>query len=226
MSKIFATFLFCTISLISFGQDFTSSTDSDPEAKALLDKIKKQYQSYKSLEAVFTLDIEIPEQPKEVQKGTISQQGNKYNLQLGSQSVISDGKAIWLIMENNKEVQINDIPEEGEDNSILSPQSLFTFYEKGDFVYIMANEFHDKATGKNVQQIEFKPLDKDSEYIKLRLTVEKGTGVVQNIKAFSRDGSRFTFTLDKISPNKTFAASHFSFDKEKYKGYYIEDLRE
>ena len=168
MIRILATTLFTAFAMAGFAQQYSSAADSDPEAKVILDKIKKQYLSYNSLEAAFTLDIEIPEQGKEVQKGKIAQQGEKYNLQLGSQSVISDGTAIWLILQNNKEVQINDIPEPGEDDSILSPQSLFTFYEKGNFVYIMANEFVDKASGKVVQQIEFKPLDRDSEYSKLR----------------------------------------------------------
>ena len=225
MNKIFALLFFCSFNIVAFAQNYTSVADSDPEAKAILDKIKKQQESYTSVEAAFTLDIEIPEQPKEVQKGIIAQQGDKYNLQLGTYSVISDGSAIWMILHNNKEVQINDIPDE-EDESILTPQSLFSIYEKGNFVYILANEFHDKTIGKNVQQIEFKPIDRDSEYTKLRLTVEKGTTNVQNIKAFSRDGSRYTFTFNKISPNKTFTASHFSFDKSKYKDYYVEDLRD
>lgn len=226
MNKILTTLLFFSITLSTFAQNYLNSSESDPEARVILDKIKKQYQSYKSLEAAFTLDIEIPEQAKEVQKGKIAQQGEKYNLQLGSQSVISDGSAIWLIMNNNKEVQINDMPEPGEDDNILSPQSLFTFYEKGEFVYIMANEFQDEKTGKIVQQIEFKPLDTDQEYSKLRLTVEKKTSEVQSIKAFGKDGSRYTFTLNQISPNKTFTTTHFSFDKNKYADYYIEDLRE
>lgn len=226
MNRFVITVVLCAFSMTSFAQDFNAATESDPEAKVILDKIKQKYKSYKSLEAAFTLDIEIPEHATEVQKGKIAQQGEKYNLELGSQSVISDGTAIWLIMQNNKEVQINDMPEPGEDDNILSPQSLFTFYERDDFVFILANEFQDKKSGKVVQQIEFKPLDRDMEYSKLRLTVEKKTSVVQSIKAFGKDGSRYTFTLNQISPNKTFATSHFIFDKSKYPGYYIEDLRE
>ena len=226
MNRFVITVLLSAFSLLSFAQNFNSATESDPEAKAILEKIKQKYKSYNSLEATFTLDIEIPEQTVEVQKGKIAQQGDKYNLELGSQSVISDGTAIWLIMQNNKEVQINDMPEPGEDDNILSPQSLFTFYERDDFVFILANEFQDRKSGKVIQQIEFKPLDRDMEYSKLRLTVEKNTSVVQSIKAFGKDGSRYTFTLNQISPNKTFATSHFTFDKSNYPGYYIEDLRE
>lgn len=225
MNRIIAILFFCSFSIISFSQDFTSAKDSDPQAKSILDKVKKKYDGYQSLEAKFTLDIEIPEQPKEVQKGTIAQQGEKYNMELGTYGAISDGNTIWLMMHNNKEVQVNNIPEEGEDDSILSPQSLLTFYEKDEYIYILANEYHDKTLQKNIQQIEFKPTDRDSEYTKLRLTVEKGTHEVQRVEAFSRDGSRYTFTLNQVTPNKTFAASHFTFNKSKYPDYYVEDLR-
>ena len=43
---------------IIFGQNtFTSKRDSDPKAKVILDKLKKQYDSYKSMEVKFEIDV-------------------------------------------------------------------------------------------------------------------------------------------------------------------------
>lgn len=203
--------------------DYNKAADSDPKAKAIMEKVRKKYEGYKSMEASFTLEIQFPEQPKEVQKGKVARQGDKYRFELGNISAISDGKTLWSIMDNNKEVQVYNVPEEDEDDSILSPQSLFTFYKNGKFAYILVNEY--SKSGKVVQEIEFKPLDRDFEYSKLRMTIDKSTAEVVNAMAFGKDGSRYTFTINQLTPNKTFAANHFTFDKAKFPGYHVEDLR-
>lgn len=202
----------------------TTAQESDPQAKAILDKLRKKYQSYQSLEQAFTLEIELPEQKKEVQQGKMAKQGKKYRVDLASQSIICDGAALWLVLHQNKEVQINNLPDPAQDETILSPEALFSFYEKGKFVYFLVNET--TVAGKVAQEIEFKPLDKNSEYSKFRLTVEKATLNVLSMKAFGKDGSRYTLNLGALTPNKAFAAQHFSFDKAKYPGYRVEDLRD
>lgn len=203
---------------------YTKASHSDPEATAILDKLRKKYDAFNALEADFTLEIQLPEQPKEVQKGTLVRQGDKYKLDLSSQSVISDGKALWLILHKNKEVQINNLPDEEEmEGSLLTPQALFNFYEKGKYVYQFVNEFVEN--GKLVQHIEFKPLDEYSDYSKLRLVVDKRKNEIVSVTAFSKDGSRYTFSIGEFRPNKTYAGSFFVFDKGKYPGYYVEDLR-
>ena len=41
---------------------------SDPATKVVLDKMRAKYEGYKTLEADFSLILEMPEQPKEIQK--------------------------------------------------------------------------------------------------------------------------------------------------------------
>ncbi len=213
--------------LTATGQNtqYVKASESDPEAKTILDKLRKKYDGYQSLEAAFKLEIELPEKDKEVQKGKIARQGAKYWLELPAQSVLSDGKALWMILHGNKEVQINDLPDPEETaGSLLTPESIFNFYQKGEFVYQLLNEY--SKGGVVVQEVEFKPLDKNSEYAKLRMEVNKGKNEIMSVKAFARDGSRYTFSIEQFTPNKSFAANYFSFDKNKYQGYHLEDLRE
>ncbi|HRD82695.1 MAG: outer membrane lipoprotein carrier protein LolA [Saprospiraceae bacterium] len=218
--------LFCVLSVHAQKQtgQFTKAQESDPQAKAVLDKLKKKYQGYQSLELAFTLEIELPDQKKEVQQGKIAKQGKKYRVDLASQSVICDGTALWLVLHNNKEVQINNLPDPSTDENILSPEALFSFYDKGKFVYSLVNEA--TVAGKVVQEIEFKPLDKGSEYAKFRLTVDKAAVTVVSMKAFGKDASRYTVKMGALTPNKTFAADFFSFSKSKFPGYRVEDLRD
>ncbi|MBV6427886.1 MAG: hypothetical protein KIPDCIKN_02409 [Haliscomenobacter sp.] len=221
-------FLVCAVLLASglsgqTNKTYNQKADSDPEAKAMLERVRKKYESYPTLEAEFSLAIEVPEQPKEVQRGKIQQKGAKYRIEFSGQTVISDGKSIWIVLSQNKEVQINHLPDAEEDEAILSPQSLFRIYEKGSFAYTIVNEY--SATGKILQEIEFKPLDRYSEYSKIRLTVDKKTANFVEIKGFTKDGTRYTLTMTKLTPNKPLTDAVFTFNKANYPGFHIEDLR-
>ncbi len=219
--------IFCLITLFALcsasAQSPTAPPEkSDPQAKKVLDKIRKKYDAYKTLEAAFSLTIEMPQQPKEVQKGSIGQEGDKFRLEMDQQVIVNDSKTTWVYLKKNNEVQINTSAK-GSDNTFLTPKELLSRYQKGDFIYAIV----DKITegGKVLTQIEFKPKDKKSEYSKLRLAIDEKAGTIQSVKAFNKDGSRYTFAITRFSPNKKFAADYFTFDPKKYPGVKVEDLR-
>ncbi len=218
---ILAAFNLLTIS--AFAQIKPAPTEqNDPEAKSLLDKIRKKYEGYKTLEAAFTLSIELPGEATDVQKGTIGQAGEKFRLDMAAQTIISDGKTNWVYLKKENEVQINDA-DTGDESAFITPKELLKRYQKGDFTYAVT----EKTTegGKLLTQIEFKPKDKKSEYSKIRLSLDAKANAIESIKAFAKDGSRYTFKITKLSPNKKFDAAHFSFDKAKFPGARVEDLR-
>ncbi len=223
MKKFLFFLLICAISTVSFAQQNTMSkaADSDPQAKAILDKLRTKYESLQSVEAAFSLIIEIPEQPKEVQKGTLSQAGDKYRLDLSDQTIISDGTTVWMHLKNMNEVQIMDV-EEGS-GEFLSPKDLMQIYEQEEFIYALMNQV--KEGDKLIEQIEFKPVDRNSDYSKLRLSVDKRKNEIARIKVFSTDGTRYTMRIDKWTPGKNFPNSHFSFNTSQHPDIYVEDLR-
>ena len=227
MKYIIAIFITASFLVNSFSQkqDFTKTQDNDPEATKILEKISKKYDAYKSIQATFSLEIEIPEEPAEVRKGKMKAQGDKYNVQFSDYAMISDGKSLWVHNKQNEEVQWNDVPdeEEREEEGMLAPQDFYDFYKNGKYVYALTNTSYENK--KSVLQIEFKPLDPDSEYSKIRMTVEEKTSTVTRIKIFSKDGSRYTLTILSFTPNKKFAASEFVFDKSKFPNAHVEDLR-
>ena len=127
-------------------------------------------------------------------------------------------------MHNNESVQINNLPEPGEADNLLSPESIFNFYDNGDFIYSLIDTRSEG--GKVVHFIEFKPSDRNSEYAKLRMVVARDSKEIVQVKAFAKDGSRYTFRMKNLNPNKRFTADYFTFSKNKYPDYYVEDLRD
>ncbi len=197
---------------------------NDPEAKKLLDKTRKNYERYANIEVSFALTIEVPQAAKDVQKGVISQSGEKlFRLEMTQQTIVSDGKTTWVYLKKNNEVQINDAEPGDAGEQFLTPKELLRRYQKGDFLYAIIEKTMER--GKLLTQIEFKPKDKNSEYSKIRVSIDPKTNTIQLIKAFAKDGSRYSFEISKFTPNKKFAADFFTFDPAKFPGTRVEDLR-
>lgn len=224
MKKTFLLFLAISATFIqAIAQSPTPAEKIDQQAKKALDKVRKKYDGYKNLEATFSLAIELPGQQKEVQKGIVGQEGDKFRLEMDQQIIINDTKTTWVYLKKNNEVQINNSEKGKEDSDFLTPKELLNRYQKGDFIYAIV----DKTTvGKKVlTQIEFKPKDKKSDYSKLRVSLDEKLGTIEEVKAFAKDGSRYAFTINKLTPNKKFEATYFTFDTKKYPGVRVEDLR-
>ncbi len=212
-------------SVFLFAQDtqFTTSGDSDPEAKAVLDKLKAKFEGFTSVEAQFEIILEIPETPRERIVGNIIQSGEKFNVNMDERQVISDGETMWMILHNIEEVQIMDAEDFQEEENFMSPLDLMNIHESGEYIYVLLNEGYENGT--LIQQIEFKPIDKDSEYSKIRITVDKKAQSIKRVKVFSKDGSRYTMTVNGWKSNQKYDALTFGFDEDKHFGYEIEDLK-
>jgi outer membrane lipoprotein-sorting protein len=210
--------------LLAQNKQYATAQDSDPEAISLLSKIRTKYDAFKTMEADFSLDILIPGNAVETQEGKIRRAGNSVRFKLGGQEGIINEKAAYVIQHANKEVMINNLPEPGELNGMLTPQTLFSFYEGDEFVLALQGE--ETYEGRSLQVIELKPVNREeSEFTKLRMLVDKTNKELVSIKAFSRDGSNFTFYLGKTKGDVAFAANTFVFDKKEFPGYHVEDLR-
>ena len=194
----------------------------DPAAKTVLDKISSELESYSSVEMEFDFEISFAGQQPEVQAGLIIQEGEKYFVDMPVQSIYCDGSSLWINLKNNKEVQLNNA-EIAAEGGFMDPTALINMYKTGDFEYAISGEVNEE--GKTIQQIEFKPIDSASPYSKLRLSIYKGKNEVKRMIVFSKDGSRYTMNIRKITANKTYPASIFVFDKSKHPGVHVEDLR-
>jgi outer membrane lipoprotein-sorting protein len=210
--------------LLAQDKQYTKAQDSDPEATLLLNDLRNKYDAFKSMEADFRLDILLPGHKVESQKGKLKRQGDLVRFKLGNQEGIINTDAAYMIQHDNKEVMINNLPEPGEMTGMLTPQTIFSFYE-GD-TYILALQGKDVVDGRLLQTIEMKPVDRDnSDFTKLRLKVDKAEKELITIEAFTRDGSRFTFHLDKTKGDIAINEKTFTFNKTEFPGYHVEDMR-
>jgi outer membrane lipoprotein-sorting protein len=203
--------------LSTYGQaGKTYKEKSDPEATKILKNLKKVYGKYDGLSINYELELEYGED-KEIQKGNIYQKGDKYRIDNNGNIIINDGEKILMYVKKQNEIQVNDIV---DDEQPFTPAKILNIDENNkEFVYVITGE------DSKGYKIEFKPLDRDSEIMKIRIRVNKAQTEISSVKIFSDDGSRMTFIVKSIKDVKE-TSSSFKFDKSQYPGIREIDLRD
>lgn len=195
---------------------------NDPEAAAILQQIAQKVEGYADVTYVFSLEINIPEQDLITQEGSYLQKGQHYRLEMPTMISMSDGNNQWLIDREAREVQIHKFQEDDKEN-LMNPTNLLSIYSNPQFEYMLSGE--KTVGGKTVQQIEFKPKDKQSEYAKARMSVSKGTLSIERVEVFSKDGTQYVVKIKEMKPNLNPRVDTFVFQEDEFPNFHVEDLR-
>jgi chaperone LolA len=220
--KKFATLLtFASITLLAAAQPGKNPTQNDVEAKKLLDAVSAKFKTYSSPQASFTYKVENAQgKALSTKKGTVIMKGNRFRVSMDGLEIYSDGKTVWNYDKSANEVTVNNVSESG---SGMSPQKIFTnFYDK-DFFYKMNGI--KKESGKNLVEIELTPTDKTRPYHKVYVLVDKATNTIYNAKFLEKSGGRYSYTVTALKGSSTSADVDFVFNKSKYPGVEVVDLR-
>jgi outer membrane lipoprotein-sorting protein len=214
------TLIACLLLIVmtAYGQEGKAYKEkSDPEATKILKNLKKIYGKFDGLLINYELVLEYGDD-KEIQKGNIYQKGEKYRIDNNGNVIINDGEKVLMYIKKQNEIQVNDIVDDEEQP--FTPAKILNIDENNkEFVYVITGE------DSKGYKIEFKPLDRDSEIMKIRIRVNKAQTEINSVKIFSDDGSRMTFIVKSIKDVKETSGS-FNFDKTQYPGIKEIDLRD
>jgi outer membrane lipoprotein-sorting protein len=223
MKKLLLLTAFLVSSTITFAQ-------KDVEAKKILNAVSLKYKSYNMIKADFTFLLDDPmSKIKDTQTGTLVTQPklNKFKVTIYdptsrttvAREVISDGKSQWSYTVKDKEAELNDV-DHGEDN--MNPAQLFTMYEHG-YKYVYTGD--ETIDGKVYQIIDLSPEDAKKPFFKVRLAVDKARKLIHSALIFDKNGSRYTYTINTLTPNPKLPENIFTFDKKEHPGVEVVDLR-
>jgi outer membrane lipoprotein carrier protein len=202
-------------SLICFFLSLTSiAQNSDPAAKVILDQASAKIKSYKSLEAVLTIQIQDAQGSSQgTKKADFFMKGMKYVMKVNGQEIYCDGKTIWTFDKAANEVTITKVD---PNSSTLSPQKLFTNMYDKDFLYKVNGE--QKTGVKTVIEIEMTPNDKTQNFHKIYLYIDKKTQLPSAGKMLDKSGNRYLYTINSLNGNANLTDAVFTFDKSKHPG--------
>lgn len=220
MKKLYIITAICTL-LAGVLAAQQNPTKNDPEAKKILDAVSAKFKTFTSVQAGFTYKVENASgKVLSTKTGSILMKGTKYKLSFSGQEIFCNGTTIWSYDKAANEVTINDVDPSG---STITPQKLFSnFYDK-DFYYTLNGE--KKIGTKVVQEIQMTPVDKKKAFHTVYLQIDKNAKTIYSTKVLENSGTRYTYTVNSMKTNIPAADSQFVFDKAKYPGVTVEDLR-
>lgn len=199
---------------------FYSYSQDAEKAKALLDEVSAKVKSYNNISIDFKYALQnSSENINQVTRGDVTLEGDKYVLNVLGITRIFDGKTLYTINPEDEEVTISS--DNTEDENTVSPSKMLSFYKEG---YTYAMDIIQDVNGRKIQYVKLNPIDTNSEIKQVLLGIDAKTKHIYNLIEVGKNGTKTTLTINSLKTNEPISKSLFKFDKNKYKGYYINKL--
>lgn len=212
MKRLFAVFisLFFLFSI--------AEAQTEQQALKILDTFSNNAQSAPSVS--FSFDVVIfnqPEKRTDTISGSLLFSGNRYRLTLPDNIIFFDGTNSWSYLPAEKEVSITK-PDKDDDSFMGDPSSIFKMYRNG---------YKSRLIGENADSytVDLYPEDIKDDIIRIRLVIGKNQYDLRSAEYKRRDGITNTLYVKDFDLKQKPAPASFTFQKEKYKGVEIIDMR-
>jgi outer membrane lipoprotein-sorting protein len=217
MKQIFALLIITLFAYIHFA---AAQNTRDPKAEAILNAMSERYKKMTAFRAEFSYNLRSPQEKlDETFNGTITVKGTKFRLKLGNQEVYNNQTTVWTYSKEDNEVTITEYDQDSGD---INPAEVYNIYKKG-FKY---NYIEEKKENNDIfDVIDLTPDDKNLNYFKIRLTINKRTHDLKSWQIFEKNGRRSLYSIHKFQPDIAVADSFFNFDKSQYPKVTEVDLR-
>ncbi len=201
------------------------NAQSDPEAKAILEKVSSINNSYKTIRADFKYTIsDLRSKESNTENGQIAMKGDQFRLILGKTDITFDGKNVYTYIKGVNEINITKPEPSKNDNSdffLSNPRDLFKV--KNDFKSKLNKEL---TIGNTIcYEIDLYPINLKTKYMRIRMHIDKNTYHITDTRIFMKDGTNYLIELSNFQPNIDIADSEFRFDQKKYPGAEVNDMR-
>ncbi len=193
------------------------AVDNTAKAKTLLDALSTKIKAYTSMQIEFSMHLKNGD-VDETQKGKGTIKGEKYFVEMAGKEIRCDSKKVWTYDPDANECAVTclDDGEASDDEDLLNPSKMFTFWEEG-LKYTYEKETTDG--GVKVDEIKLVPKDpKKSKFHTITLRINKETNMIHSVIVKGKNGETMTYKITKFTANPTTKDSDFKFDKSKYPG--------
>lgn len=199
---------------------FNGFAQNSDKAAALLNEVSAKIKTYNNISIDFKYSLQnISENISQETRGDVVMQGDKYKLNILGATRIFNGSTLYTISPDDEEVTISS--ENSEDEGSITPSKMLSFYEDG---YTYAMDIVQNVKGRKIQIIKLTPIDTHSEIKQVLLGIDAQTKHIYNLIEVGKNGTKTTLTVNSFKTNEPISKTLFTFDKSKYKGYYINKL--
>ena len=199
---------------------FVNAQNTDGGATELLNKVSQKYQAFTSLQFHYTLVTTKDTKTLGSTQGDFYLKGNKYHTSYQGQSFYCDGVTLWNYQKSTNEVSIFEYDPEDDDN-MMNPRLLLKNWDKHFRAKFIRNEI---SNNQSVAIIDLTPKYNQS-YYRIRLFINKNTMTINKIAIYEKDNTIYTYHIEQFKSNLTHSDYTFTFNKSKYPGVEVNDMR-
>lgn len=191
----------------------------DEKARLMITELAGKIRSYKNMriEFAYKMDNETSK-IHESKQGTLLVEGERYRLNIAGQVIINDGKALFTYMPEAKEVQINPVD---EDSQSITPTGILADYEKKYRVKYIREE---NQGVRKILVADLLPIE-GKKFYKVRIKLDTRTKQPVSFAMFDKNGTTFTYDLNRLDANVTMKPGLFEFKAADYPGVEVVDMR-
>ena len=197
-----------------------SAQNTDGGATDILKKVSAKYQSFTSMQFHYTLKVTKESKTLKTTQGDFALKGNKYHTTYSGQTFFCDGHSIWNYQKSTNEVSIYEYDPEDDDN-LMNPQKILKNWDKHFRAKFIRDEFVNNVSNSI---IDMTPRTAQS-YYRIRLYINKGNNQILRIAVYDKDNTIYSYYIEQFKSNVTLSDSYFVFDKSKYPGVEVNDMR-
>ncbi|MEO9954684.1 outer membrane lipoprotein carrier protein LolA [Nonlabens sp.] len=203
--------------IFAFAQAVTAQ---DAKADKLLSEVAEKFKSYKNVAFTYKGNFKNPKTSTDMDvQGDAKLEGEKYNVNFLGTTYIFDGTKQYAVNSEDEEVTISKVSNDG--NQMITPSNILTFYEKG---YSKKWDIVQNEGGRKIQFIRLTPIKSNSEYKNVLLGIDANTKHIYKAIITENSGTVATFTLKSLKTNEPLPKNSFTFDKNQYKNWLIQEM--
>jgi outer membrane lipoprotein carrier protein len=210
---MFKTAFFITSALVFSRVSFAQE---DITAQDIIQNVQNVYKDITDAKATFTQIVKYSGAKAQTNSGTLYiKKENKYWIETGSQTIVTDGVTSWSYSPKKKQVIIDNYKETG---NTFSPNKYLFQYPENFYSDLEGSE---KLSGKDVYVLKLRP--RESGYVKsAKLWVDKTDWLIKKIYIVT-DESTTTYNIRNVQLDVGLADSKFTFTPPE--GVEVIDMR-
>lgn len=218
LQTVLSACFFLSISLLAL----PSAAQSDPEADALLAKVSAAMKGYSTVHAEYVSTMIDRQSDFEMeQAGEVWVAGERYHLQLGQYTIISDGMTVWTYEPEMGECYIDDAEVIAEDG--IDPAKMFTIWEDG---FKKVSKGDAEVDGQVCARIDLHPEgSEDKGFHTIQCFIDEAQLEVVQLIVKGREGTDVVYRIAEFEGNGLVPEGAFTFDAAKYPGTTVIDNR-
>lgn len=196
---------------------FLAPTVLAQSGDALLQRLQTRYRSLQGLRAQFTQTMQAEGTAAQTFSGTLVAQGNRYRVEAGPQTFVTDGRTTWMFDSRRNQVVVNRYV---ANQTAFSPT---TFFGNASQRFRVTNVASSGSGPARTYTLTLAPRNASEMFQNVTLTMRDADNTVSRVEMRDGNGTTMRYELRNLQLNPRIPASTFTFRTPR--GAEVVDLR-